>query len=185
MLGAYKGIAVVDGYSAYKTLARASPELSLAYCWAHVRRKYVQAAKFYPEETVEILDLLGKLFEVDASVPNPERLKGDAHVDALALRAKVRDEQLRPVIATIREWALNQRALKGSALRKAVDYMLGLWKGLVLFLDDPRIPLTNNIVNAARGINDAMPRPGLCRVEMGPACFLRHGERLENLADAA
>lgn len=149
VLGDFQGIVLVDGYRAYDTLARASPNLTLAYCWAHVRRKYIQASKFYPEETEEVLELLGRLFEVDASVPNPDGLEGEARDEALKLRAKVRDEELRPMIEAIRQWGLRQRALKGSALRKAVDYMLGLWNGLVLFLDNPRIPLTNNLVERA------------------------------------
>ena len=36
------------------------------------------------------------------------------------------------------------RTLPESGLVKAIDYMLGMWKGLVRFLDDPRIPLDNN-----------------------------------------
>ena len=46
----------------------------------------------------------------------------------------------------VHEWALAQSALPESALRNAIDYMLGLWPGLIRFLDDPRIPLDNNRV---------------------------------------
>jgi len=145
VLGDFEGIAIVDGYKAYQTLARASPDLRLAYCWAHVRRKLIKAEQFYPEEVGEAMELIGRLFELDSSVPNPERLEDEARQEAFALRAKVRDEQIRPVMMELRKWALRQRALKHSALRKAVDYMLGLWDGLVLCLDDPRIPLTNNL----------------------------------------
>lgn len=31
-----------------------------------------------------------------------------------------------------------------SSVGKAIAYMLGLWPGLTLFLDDPRIPVDNN-----------------------------------------
>ena len=34
--------------------------------------------------------------------------------------------------------------LPESGLAKAIDYMLGMWKVLTRFLDDPRIPLDNN-----------------------------------------
>lgn len=149
VLDGFEGIAVVDGYGAYQTLARASPGLTLAYCWAHVRRKFVKAEQFYPKEAGEALALIGKLFEVDGSVPNPDGLEGEARQEALRLRAKVRDEESRPVVGEVRAWALGQRALRESALRKAIDYMLGLWDGLVLFLDDARIPLTNNHVERA------------------------------------
>ena len=145
VLGGFEGIALVDGYKAYQTLARASPDLRLAYCWAHVRRKLVKAERFYPDEVGDALALVRRVFELDGSVPNPDGLEGEARTEALALRAKVRDEQVRLVVEELRLWALRQRGLKGSALRKAVDYMLGLWDGLVLCLDDPRVPLTNNL----------------------------------------
>jgi len=47
-------------------------------------------------------------------------------------------------VRQIHEWALNQRALPESALGKAIAYMGGRWKGLIRFLEDPRIPIDNN-----------------------------------------
>ncbi|WNG19069.1 transposase [Cystobacter fuscus] len=44
------------------------------------------------------------------------------------------------------EWALAQRALPGSALRKALEYMLELWSGLTVFLSNAWVPLDNNLV---------------------------------------
>ena len=35
-------------------------------------------------------------------------------------------------------------ALPQSGVGKAVSYMAGIWKGLVLFLDDPAVPVDNN-----------------------------------------
>ena len=50
------------------------------------------------------------------------------------------------MVERIRAWAVTAktRTLPESGLVKAIDYMLGMWKGLVRFLDDPRIPLDNN-----------------------------------------
>ena len=44
----------------------------------------------------------------------------------------------------IQTWALAQQALPESSLGKAIGYLLGLWRGLTRFLDDPRLPLDNN-----------------------------------------
>lgn len=46
----------------------------------------------------------------------------------------------------IRAWAVaaKARSLPESGLVKAIDYMLGVWTGLVRFLDDPGIPLDND-----------------------------------------
>ena len=44
------------------------------------------------------------------------------------------------------------KCLPESGLHKAIGYMLNMWPGLVLFLDDPNIPLDNNgTERAARG----------------------------------
>jgi transposase len=38
-------VLVCDRYSAYKSLAKDYDELILAYCWAHVRRAFLTAAR--------------------------------------------------------------------------------------------------------------------------------------------
>jgi transposase len=43
VLNGYQGIVVAGGYGAYEALTRAGPRFTLAHCWAHVRRKFVEA----------------------------------------------------------------------------------------------------------------------------------------------
>ncbi|WP_161606555.1 IS66 family transposase [Myxococcus xanthus] len=50
------------------------------------------------------------------------------------------------MVERIREWALAQRSLPGSAFRKALESMHKLWPGLTLFLSNPLVPLDNNHV---------------------------------------
>src|SRR5207249_4200104 len=65
VLGDYRGIVLCDGYAAYRALAkrgteeRAGPTITLAHCWAHVRRQYVEAEPSYPQ-TAEILARIGE-----------------------------------------------------------------------------------------------------------------------------
>src|SRR6267143_2760112 len=42
-------VLVCDRYSAYKSLALECDELRLAFCWAHVRRDFLKAARSWPE----------------------------------------------------------------------------------------------------------------------------------------
>lgn len=136
VLRGFKGVIMCDGYAAYKTLANNNPELTLAHCWAHVRREFVEIAAVAPEETTEILDLIGELYQVEALCPaGPE---GDA------LRTELRNMRSREIVGRIKAWAASTAALGESALGKAIAYMAGIWSGLVRFLDDPRIPLDNN-----------------------------------------
>src|SRR5262249_36332857 len=61
-----------------------------------------------------------------------------------ALRATRRREPSAPIVAAIRAWAHQQRALPESSFGKAIAYMLGVWPGLTLFLNDPRIALDSH-----------------------------------------
>ncbi len=150
VLNGYRGIVVADGYGAYDALARAGPSFLLAHCWAHVRRKFVEAESHYPEPCAEVLELIGQLDAVERTCPGIAAGVNDAcRTERLALRATARREQSAPIVAAIRAWAHRQRALPESSLGKAIAYMLGLWRGLTCFLDDPRIALDNNATERA------------------------------------
>jgi transposase len=150
VLNGYQGIVVADGYGAYEALARAGPRFTLAHCWAHVRRKFVEAEPHYPGPCAEVLDLIGQLYAVERECPR--RVGPATEIEATDLRdrrARLRAERSAPLVAAIRAWAHQQRALPEGGLGKAITYMLGLWPGLTRFLDDPRIPLDNNATERA------------------------------------
>ena len=83
-----------------------------------------------------MLDLIGKLYGLEKTVPDTP--------ESAELRREIRDEQSRKVVAAIRDWAIKQRSSPQSGLRKAINYMFGLWSGLTLFLDDPAVPLDSS-----------------------------------------
>ena len=146
LLGGYRGIVIADGYGVYESLARDGPSFTLAHCWAHVRRKFVEIEPNYPAACSQILDRIGELYAI-------ERLAPTSKPETAPLRAQLRRERSRPIVEDIRRWALSQGALPRSGLGRAIRYMLGLWSGLTRFLDDPRIPLdTNAVERALRGV---------------------------------
>jgi len=148
VLGDYEGVVICDGYKAYDALARDPPgaRLRLAHCWAHVRRKFLEAEPFYPEAG-EILERIGQLYAIDAEA------KRASPEERLAVLAALRTKESKPVIDEIRIWLMTQRALPRSVLGKAISYTSGLWPGLVRFLGDPKIPLdTNGVERALRGV---------------------------------
>ncbi|HZH77205.1 MAG TPA: transposase [Archangium sp.] len=93
-----------------------------------------------------VLSLIGQLYAIEANLPDPHVLQGEQQAAALAQRLAVRQEKSAPLVAAIRKWALAQRSLPGSALRKALKYMLELWSGLTVFLSNAWVPLDNNLV---------------------------------------
>jgi transposase len=144
VLEGYEGTVLCDGYKAYKTVSNESPGIRLAHCWAHARRKFVEAEPNYPIACAQALDKLGELFEIEAALPQPDQLFGDEKTSALALRKQQREERSRPLLEALRTWALEQRGLPQSGLRKAIDYMLEYWQGLTAFLEDPHLDIHNN-----------------------------------------
>jgi transposase len=149
VLGEYRGNVVADGYEPYQTVARAGPDgvarYTLAFCWAHVRRKYVKAEPFAPS-CAEVIELIGKLYEVERDLPNPHVLAGEEREAALARILAVRRERSASIVGEIKAWAERQQGLPESTFRKAIKYMLDLWHGLTVFLENPWVPLDNNLV---------------------------------------
>lgn len=150
VLNGYRGTAVSDGYAAYQSLAGSLPvdaTFRLAHCWAHVRRKFVEASDNFPEECDEILALIRELYEVEK-----EAQEGDEST-LLERRARLRNERSRAIVKRIYAWADTVRALPRSSLGQAISYMKGLKAGLTVFLDDPRVPIDNNHTERAlRGL---------------------------------
>lgn len=136
----YSGTVMADGYSAYSSLQKSSGTFRLAHCWAHVRRKFLECETAFPQ-VAEVVALIGELYAVEDSCPTGP--PGDAE------RAKARNEKSRKLVNDIREWAMAQRPLPNSGLGQAISYMFGMWPGLVLFLDDARIPIDNNATERA------------------------------------
>jgi transposase len=146
LLVGFAGVLMCDGYDAYISLARQHPLVVLAHCWAHVRREFLDIEKSFPTACKEILELIGKLYFIEK--PCPTGPEGDE------ARRRLRNTDSRAVIDAIVEWFYRTlpKCLPESGLHKAIGYMVHMWTGLVLFLDDPRIPLDNNASErAARG----------------------------------
>jgi transposase len=64
-----KAIIVCDRYSAYKKLARLADGIVLAFCWAHLRRDFLEAGRaFAPLErwALECKEAIGNLYHLNA-----------------------------------------------------------------------------------------------------------------------
>jgi transposase len=132
------GVLMVDRYSDYKAMHQVSNgTLILAFCWAHVRRDFVRVGKGWPELHSWALQWLQRIRELYRL--NRERL---AHPQEPA-----RQESLRQTVAAMRQQLdaeLADAALRLPA-RKALTSLQEHWSGLTLFVEDPHIPLDNNL----------------------------------------
>ena len=134
LIGSYRGPVLVDGYGGYKSSLSKEKGVDLAFCWAHVRRKFTDIESNYPNECSEILDLIGKLFHIEKLATNYDELE------------KLRQEQSKPLVDKIRQWLFDSKtqARSETHLLKAINYTMNHWEGLTRFLQDICIPLTNN-----------------------------------------
>ncbi len=143
VLGDFQGTVVCDAYKAYETAARKDKEIKLTLCWAHVRRKFVDA-KPSCATCSEAVSFVGQLYQIDREFEDPTLLSGDAKLKAEEERLRARAERTQPILDALKEWALAQRGLPKSSLRNAIDYMLGHLESLRVFLNDIYVPLVNN-----------------------------------------
>ena len=135
LLGDYAGTVVCDDYGAYKSLRKRGGQFQLAHCWAHVRRKFIDAEVEAPKECAEAIAMIAELYAIEkrANTGPPKE------------RARLRNEESRAIVKRIEQWVLTSRTLPGSGLRKAIEYMGHMWnEGLLRFLDDPNVPIDNN-----------------------------------------
>lgn len=142
LLGGYSGIVLADGYTVYTSLAAEQKTFTVANCWTHARRKFVECEKNAPEEAAHAIRLIGELFAIERQATDENRA---------ALRAR----ESRPIVDELFDWAkaLRPKVLPRSGIGEALGYMLNQEVGLRKFLDDPRIPLSNNAAERAlRGL---------------------------------
>jgi transposase len=148
MLQGFDGVLTVDGYEAYgaaaKVLAKGGTKIKVALCWAHARRKFVEASESYPE-CDEALDLLSELFLVERDLPAWENIDDPLMREKqLAHIREVRQQRSKPIVGKLKAWAEKLRPLPESKLGQAITYLSNQWEGLNVFLDEPRAPLSNN-----------------------------------------
>ena len=137
----YIGVLQVDGYAGYRALAEKN-HIHLAFCWAHVRRRFYElaAADAAPIAT-EALTRIAALYTIEADIRG-------AHPDH---RRTIRQDRSRPIVASLEPWLREKLATisQKTKLAEAIRYALSRWKGLTLFLDDGRVEIDNNIVERA------------------------------------
>jgi transposase len=138
----YTGVVQVDGYAGYNGLVapgRVGGPATLAFCFAHVRRKFydVHVATKSPIAAQALLRIAA-LYEIE------ERIRGKSAEE----RRAARQAKTKPLIDALKIW-LDARLAEISAksgLAKAIRYALVHWAGLTRFVDDGRIEIDSNVV---------------------------------------
>ena len=137
-LAGFKGILQVDGYGGYRVLAERG-QVQLAFCWAHVRRRFYELAIAGPAPIAsEALKRIAELYALETEI------RGRNADERCALR----QEKSRPLLDELEPWLRAKLGLisQKTKLAEAIRYALSRWDGLTRFLDDGRIDIDSNVV---------------------------------------
>ena len=149
-LASFSGVLQVDGYAAYKGLAkpgRNAGPIRLAFCLAHARRKFVDvhAASGSPVAR-EVISRIAEVYAIEAEI------KGLSAAERLA----VRQARSKPVMEALRPYLMAMLAeiSQKSPLALAIRYTLLHWEGLCVYLEDGRVSVdTNGVERGMRPIS--------------------------------
>jgi len=140
-LAGFTGTLQVDGYAGYRVLAERG-NVQLAFCWAHVRRRFYELAAAGPAPIAsEALERIARLYAIESDI------RGRSAEE----RRDARLRRSRPVIDELEPWLRAKLTLisQKTKLAEAIRYALSRWEGLTRFLDDGRIEIDSNVVERA------------------------------------
>jgi len=137
-----EGILSVDRYAAYKAMKQVKEGLIvLAFCWAHVRRDFLEAARSWPTEEEWALAWVARIGQLYKD--NEARLEV---LDGKPAEFAEKDGQLRQHVEQMAGQAKQELAEpKLHPARKSVLTSLQEhWEGLKVFVEHPEVPMDNN-----------------------------------------
>jgi transposase len=137
-LAGYAGYLQADAFSGYDGIyAGSDGRIIEVACWAHARRKFFEARSSSPAEASLVLEMIGRLYEVE------DRARP---LDDEARRA-LRGMEAVPVLDRLREELdrLSSRLLPKSGLARAVTYASNQWRALCRYTEDGRLTIDNNV----------------------------------------
>lgn len=143
MLDDFSGKVQCDGYGAYASYARGRTDIELAGCWAHARRKFLDAKEETPGLAGWFLHQVGLLYRIEA------RLRERGASDKL--REVTRGAESRMILERIGRALKVKLAgpLPRSQIGGAIAYALGQWEQLLRYAQDGRLEIDNNLVENA------------------------------------
>ena len=132
----YRQVLLADAYGGYNGVV-AGNEITRAGCWAHLRRKIIDAEKAAPEIARQAIERVRALYAVEKQAKEASVLE----------RLKLRQAQSAPALAELREKLLlwKEQLLPKHPMAEAIHYALSQWTELAVFCSDGAVPIDNNV----------------------------------------
>ena len=129
----FTGYLQVDGYVGYEKTSA-----TLVGCWAHARRKFIEAQKAQPKgktgKADMALSMIQKLYRLEISLK-------DKNVEE---KYQLRQEKAKPLLTKFYQWLAKANVVTKSALGKAISYCQNQWHKLIRYIDDGNLTIDNN-----------------------------------------
>ena len=142
ILGAYKGAVQCDGYDAYDQFEK-NDNITVYGCWAHARRKFVDALNGNNRLATEALCFIRKIYKVESDA-NKAGLNADERKEQ---RLKISYPTIRLFETWMKETYL--KVLPNSKMGDAIEYTYSLLPRLSRYVNDGRINIDNNLIENA------------------------------------
>lgn len=148
VLGNFRGYLQADAYQGYDQLFVPDGATEVA-CWAHARRKFVDAETADPKLAKQALDLIGALYGIERDVKDAAKLQG-REPTADEVRA-AREQRSVPQLAAIRAWLelTEAQILPRGAMAEPIRYCLNQWRALCRYVEDGRLHIDSNLAERA------------------------------------
>jgi transposase/uncharacterized coiled-coil protein SlyX len=132
----FEGYVHADGLKQYATLFAKKGVWHVA-CWAHARRKFLDAG----ESGKPALKFIGQLYGIERGLPPPDT------PEHIAQRKATRLAQSVPILDSLKVWleTESKSALPKSPLGVAIGYVLNRWEAFVRYTEDGRLSADNNL----------------------------------------
>lgn len=132
-LSGYNGYLQVDGYQAYT-----QTQATLVGCWAHARRKFIEAKQIQGKNKSGKADMalsyIQKLYGIEAKLK--DKTIEDKH--------EVRQQQATPILKKLHDWLTKQQVLSKTKLGEAITYLNNQWHKLICYLENGQLNIDNN-----------------------------------------
>ncbi len=131
----YKQTLLADAYGGYDGVVVGN-DITRAGCWAHARRKFVDAEKTNPAIAAEAVVIIKRLYAV----------KDRGRLLDIPRRLALRQRESVPILSMLKDrlFGWRDQLLPKHPMAEAVNYALNQWDELNVFTKDGAVPIDNN-----------------------------------------
>jgi transposase len=139
ILKGYSGIMQTDAYEVYDIIDKVYENIIHFHCWAHARRKFIEAINNDKKRSEYALEQIRKLYAIERECREKEY--------TIEQRKEARKES-KEILQSLKTW-LDIESLKvtpRSPIGKAMAYLIPRWEKFTKYTDYGEVEIDNNII---------------------------------------